>query len=49
MKFCQILVYCMANISNMFLAEFWRLETISSLFNDFIKMTIQQDLTIFNG
>ena len=39
----------MENISNMFLAECWRLETSSKLFYDFIKMTIQQDLTIFNG
>ena len=49
MKFGQILVYCMANISNMFLAEFLRLETSSSLFYDFIKITIQQDLAIFSG
>ena len=49
MKFGQILVCCMANISNMFLAECWRLETSSRLFYDFIKMTIQQDLIIFNG
>ena len=39
----------MENISNMFLAECWRLETSSKLCYDFIKMTIQQDLTIFNG
>ena len=49
MKFGQILVCCMTNISNMFLAECWRLETSSRLFYDFIKMTIQQDLVIFNG
>ena len=48
-KFGQILVRCMTNISNMFLAECWRLETSSRLFYDFIKMTIQQDLAIFNG
>ena len=48
MKFGQILVCCMTNISNMFLAECWRLETSSRLFYDFIKKTIQQDLTIFN-
>ena len=48
-KFGQILVCCMTNISNMFLAECWRLETSSRLFYDFIKMTIQQDLAIFNG
>ena len=49
MKFGQILVCCMTNISNMFLAECWRLETSSRLFHDFIKMTIQQDLAICNG
>ena len=49
MKFGQILVCCMTNISNMFLAECWRLETSSRLFYDFIKITIQQDLAIFNG
>ena len=46
MKFGQILVCCMTNISNMLLAECWRLETSSRLFYDFIKMTIQQDLAI---
>ena len=49
MKFGQILLCCMTNISNMFLAECWRLETSSRLFYDFIKMTIQQDLAIFNS
>ena len=49
MKFGQIPVCCMTNISNMFLAECWRLETSSRLFYDFIKMAIQQDLVIFNG
>ena len=49
MKFGQILVCYMTNISNMFLAECWRLETSSRLFYDFIKMTIHQDLAIFNG
>ena len=39
----------MTNISNIFLAEYWRLETSSRLFYDFIKMTIQQALAIFNG
>ena len=46
MKFGQILVCCMTNI---FLAECWRLETSSRLFYDFVKMTIQQDLVIFYG
>ena len=49
MKLGQILVCCMTNISNMFLAECWRLETSCRPFYDFIKMTIQQDLAIFNG
>ena len=48
-KLGQILVCCMTNISNMFSAECWRLETSSRLFYDFIKMTILQDLAIFNG
>ena len=39
-KFGQILVCCKTNISNMFLAQDWRLETSSRLFYDFIKMTI---------
>ena len=49
MKFGQILVCCMTNISNMFLAECWGLKTSSTLFYDFIEMTIQQNLAIFNG
>ena len=49
MKFGQILVCCMTNISNMFSAECGRLETSSRLFYDFIKMATQQDLAIFNG
>ena len=40
MKFGQILVYCMASILNMFLAQCWRLETSSRPFYDFIKMII---------
>ena len=48
-KFGQILMCWMANISNMFLVECWRLETSTKLFYDFIKMTIQQDMAIFNG
>ena len=40
MKFGQILVYCMTNISNIFLAQCWRLETSSRPFYDFIKMAI---------
>ena len=49
MKFGQILVRCMKNITDIFLAECWILETSSRLFYDFIKMAIQQDLVIFNG
>ena len=49
MRFGQILVCCMANISNIYLAECWRLETSSRLFYDFIKVRIKQDLAIFNG
>ena len=48
-RFGQILLYLRTNISNMFLAQCWRLETSSRSFYDFIKMTIQQDLAIFNG
>ena len=46
MKFGQILVCCMTNISNIFSTECWRLETSSRLLYDFIKKTIQQDLAI---
>ena len=49
MKFGQILVCWMTNISNMFLAECWRLGTSTKLFYDFIEMKIQQDMAIFNG
>ena len=48
-KLGQILVCCMRNISYLFLAECWRLETNSRLFYFFIKLKIKQDLTIFNG
>ena len=49
MKFGQILVCCMTNISNMFLAQCWRLETSSRPFHNFIKTTIKQDPTIFHS
>ena len=39
MKFDQILVCYMTNISNMLLTECWRLETSLRLFYDFIKIT----------
>ena len=37
----------MTNISNIFLAQSWRLETSSTPFYHFIKMTIVQDVVIF--
>ena len=40
MKFAQVLMYCMTNISTMFLAERWRQETSSRPFYGFIKMTV---------
>ena len=49
MKFGQTLACCRTNIFCMSLAECWRLEASSRLFYDFVKMKIQQDLTIFNG
>ena len=48
-KFGQILVCCVTNISDMFLAEYWRLKTSCRLFYDYIKIIILQDLAIFNG
>ena len=39
MKFGQVLVCCMTNISNMFLVLCQRLETSSRPFYEFIKMT----------
>ena len=47
-KVGQILVCYVANISNIFLAECWRLEFNSRLFSDLVKITIQRDLAIFN-
>ena len=47
-EFDQMLVRCMINISNMFLAQCWKLETSSRPFYDFIK-TIYRDLPIFNS
>ena len=46
MKFSQILMCCMTNISNMFLDKCWRLKTSSRLFYDFTEMKILQDLEI---
>ena len=41
-KFGQILVYCMKNISNMFLAQCRRLKTSSRPFYDFFKTKISK-------
>ena len=49
MKLGQILVCCLTNISNMFLAQSWGLETSSRPFYGFIKTTIGRDLAIFNS
>ena len=49
MKFGQILVCSMTNISNLFLAQCWRLETSSRPIYDFIKIKIWQDPVIFSS
>ena len=49
MKFGDILVCCMRNISNMFLDQCWRLETSSRPLYGFIKMTVKRDPDIFNS
>ena len=49
MKFDQILVYRITQISNMFLAHCWRLETSSRPFYDFNEMTLEKDLSIFSS
>ena len=48
MKFGQILVCCMTNISHKFLAQCF-LKNSSRPFYNFIKMTILQDLAILNS
>ena len=48
MKLGQIIGSCMTNISNIFLAQWWRPETSSWPFYDFIKLTIYWNLDIFN-
>ena len=48
-RFGQILLYLRTNISNMFLAQCWRLETSSRSFYDFNEMTISWDLSIFSS
>ena len=40
MKFGQILVRCMIKVYDMFLAQYWRMETGSRLFYYFIKMAM---------
>ena len=42
-------LYDIQNISNMFWAQCWRPEISFRHFYNFIKMTIKQDLTIFNS
>ena len=49
MKVGQILVYLIANISNVFLAHSWRLETSSRPFQDFSEMTKKRDPSIFSS
>ena len=49
MKFGQIQECCITNFSNMFLVLCWGLEGSSNPFYDFIKITIWQDLAIFNN
>ena len=49
LKFGQMLVCCMTNISKMFLAQCCKLETTSRPLYDFIKMTIWSDAAIFNS
>ena len=48
-KFGQILVCCITNISNMFMAQCWKLETSYRPFYDFIEMTRYRSLAIFNS
>ena len=45
-KFGQILVYRITYISNMFLAQCWRLKTSFRTFHDSDEMTTYQDLSI---
>ena len=42
-------MYLVTNISKMFLAQCWRLETISRPLHDFNEMTIQLDLLSFSS
>ena len=47
-EFGQMLVYLTTNISNMYLAQCWRLETSSTPFYDFNEMTMQRDRSMFS-
>ena len=49
MKFGQILECCMRNLSDMFSAQCFRLETTSRCLYDFMKMAIKQDPAIFDS
>ena len=49
MKFGQILLYLITNISSIVLVQCWRLGTSSRLFYDVNEMTILQDLSIFSS
>ena len=49
MKFGQILMHLITNISNMFLAQCWRLETSSTPSYDLNEMEIYRDLLIFSS
>ena len=47
MKFGQLLVCCMTNISNKSLMQWPKTGNGSRLFYDFIKIAIQRDLALF--
>ena len=49
MEFGKILVYLITNISNVFLAQCWRLGTSSRLCYNFNEMAIWRDLSIFSS
>ena len=49
MKFGEILVYLIINMSNLCLGQCWRLKTSSRSCYSFNEMTIWRDLTIFSS
>ena len=49
MKFGPMLLYVITNISNIFLTQCWGLETSCRPFNDFNKMTMKRDLSVFRS